>query len=72
MKYERQTISHGEIERQLDICRRIFDRVTADGARPLAMVDTYGCSGMKRTARSFAVIWRKWDTVLPGMNFRRT
>ncbi len=26
-----------------DICRQIFDRVTADGQLPLAMVDTYGC-----------------------------
>ena len=43
MKYERQTISNVEIERQMEICRRIFDRVTADGNRPLAMVDTYGC-----------------------------
>ena len=43
MKYERKTIPPEEIERQLDVCRRIFERVTADGARPLAMVDTYGC-----------------------------
>ncbi len=43
MKYERTSIAAGEIERQLEICHRLFDRVTADGKRPLAMVDTYGC-----------------------------
>ena len=43
MKYERTTIPQEEISRQLTICHQIFDRVTADGARPLAMVDTYGC-----------------------------
>ena len=43
MKYERTAIPQEEITRQLDICHSIFDRVTADGARPLAMVDTYGC-----------------------------
>ena len=39
----RKEIAAGEIARQEEICRRIFDRVTADGRRPLAMVDTYGC-----------------------------
>ena len=43
MKYERTTIPQEEIAKQLVICHEIFDRVTADGARPLAMVDTYGC-----------------------------
>ena len=43
MKYERTTIPQEEIEKQLSICHKLFDRVTADGARPLAMVDTYGC-----------------------------
>ena len=43
MNYERKTIPPEEVERQLEICRRIFDRVTDGGARPLAMVDTYGC-----------------------------
>ena len=43
MKYERTTIPQEKIDRQLAICHEIFDRVTADGARPLAMVDTYGC-----------------------------
>ena len=43
MKYERTSIPREEISRQLTICHEIFDRVTADGARPLAMVDTYGC-----------------------------
>ena len=39
----RKTIAPGEIERQREICARIRARVTADGARPLALVDTYGC-----------------------------
>jgi len=43
MPYIRKTIDEKEIERQQAICAEIFERVTADGARPLAMVDTYGC-----------------------------
>ena len=43
MAYIRKTIDEKEIERQQAICARIFERVTSDGARPLAMVDTYGC-----------------------------
>jgi tRNA-2-methylthio-N6-dimethylallyladenosine synthase len=43
MSYERKEIAPEEIARQEEICRRIFDRITADGQRPLAMVDTYGC-----------------------------
>ena len=43
MKYERKQIAPEEIRRQERICGEIFDTVTADGARPLAMVDTYGC-----------------------------
>ena len=43
MAYIRKTIPPEEIRRQEEICARIFERVTADGARPLAMVDTYGC-----------------------------
>ena len=43
MSYQRKEISPEEIQRQETICRHIFDRVTADGRRPLAMVDTYGC-----------------------------
>ena len=39
----RKIIAPEEIRRQEEICARIFARVTADGARPLAMVDTYGC-----------------------------
>jgi tRNA-2-methylthio-N6-dimethylallyladenosine synthase len=31
------------VQAQQDICAQIFDVVTADGQRPLAMVDTYGC-----------------------------
>ena len=43
MSYERKVIAPEEILRQEEICRRLFDRLTADGQRPLAMVDTYGC-----------------------------
>ena len=43
MKYERTSISPEEIDRQLAFCHRLFDRLTADGRRPMAMVDTYGC-----------------------------
>ena len=43
MKYERTSIAPEEISRQIAICHTLFDRVTAGGRRPLAMVDTYGC-----------------------------
>ena len=43
MSYIRKEIAPEEIARQEEICRRIFDRITADGQRPLAMVATYGC-----------------------------
>ena len=43
MAYTRQTIAPEEIRRQEEICARIFARERADGARPLALVDTYGC-----------------------------
>ena len=43
MPYERKEITPEQIRGQEEICHRIFDRVTADGRRPLAMVDTYGC-----------------------------
>ena len=43
MAYTRKTIDGKEIERQQAICADIFERVTADGGRPLALVDTYGC-----------------------------
>ena len=43
MPYERKVIDIGAIQAQQDICNQIFDKVTADGHRPLAMVDTYGC-----------------------------
>ena len=39
----RKTIEPAAIERQRAICGEIKQRVTADGACPLAMVDTYGC-----------------------------
>ena len=43
MKYERKVIDSEQIRRQEQICAEIFDVVTADGKRPLAMLDTYGC-----------------------------
>ena len=43
MSIERKVIEPGQIEAQREICAKIFERVTADGQRPLAMVDTYGC-----------------------------
>ena len=43
MSYKRQTVDIEQIRRQEEICLQIFDRVTADGKHPLAMVDTYGC-----------------------------
>lgn len=43
MAYERNNIALEKIKEQEEICARIFERVTADGQRPLAMVDTYGC-----------------------------
>ena len=43
MKTERKLIPPEEIEKQREICRSLFDRLTADGHRPMAMVDTYGC-----------------------------
>ena len=43
MPYERKVIDPAQIEAQRAICAQIFERVTADGQRPLAMVDTYGC-----------------------------
>ncbi len=43
MKYERTVIAPEALARQRRICGEIFDTVTADGRRPLALVDTYGC-----------------------------
>ena len=43
MPIERKIIDIEKIEAQRAICAKIFERVTADGQRPLAMVDTYGC-----------------------------
>ena len=39
----RETIDISRIKAQENICAEIFETVTADGKRPLAMVDTYGC-----------------------------
>ena len=43
MPIERRVIDSEKIQQQRAICAKIFERVTADGQRPLAMVDTYGC-----------------------------
>ena len=43
MSYERKTIDISAVRRQEDICRRLAETLCADGRRPLAMVDTYGC-----------------------------
>ena len=43
MAYTRKVIAPEEIRRQEEICARIAARLRADGAQPLAMVDTYGC-----------------------------
>ena len=43
MAYERKIIDIEQIKAQEKVCAEIFEKVTADGRRPLAMVDTYGC-----------------------------
>ncbi len=43
MSYERKVIDIQQIKAQEQVCADIFDRICADGKRPLAMVDTYGC-----------------------------
>ena len=43
MAYIRKVIAPEEIRRQEAICASIAARLRAEGARPLAMVDTYGC-----------------------------
>ncbi len=43
MAYQRKIIDIAQVKAQEQICRRISDRVTADGRQHLAMVDTYGC-----------------------------
>ncbi len=43
MPYQRKTIDPERIREQQAICAEIFEHVTADGRRPLAFVDTYGC-----------------------------
>ena len=40
---QRQIVSIDQIRQQEEICAQIFERITAGGQRPLAMVDTYGC-----------------------------
>ena len=43
MSYERKVIDIEKIKEQEGICARISARCAAEGTRPLAMVDTYGC-----------------------------
>ena len=43
MSYERKVIDIEKIKEQEGICARISSRFAAEGKRPLAMVDTYGC-----------------------------
>ena len=43
MAYERNEISTEKIRAQEAVCAEIRDMITANGAQPLAMVDTYGC-----------------------------
>ena len=43
MPYQRKTIDPEKIREQQAICAELFERLTADGRRPLALVDTYGC-----------------------------
>ena len=43
MAYERKEISIEDIRKQEAICAELCEEITADGAHPLAMVDTYGC-----------------------------
>ena len=43
MAYKRIVIDTEQIKAQEAVCAEIFDLVTANGQRPLAMVDTYGC-----------------------------
>ena len=43
MPYQRKTIDPEKIREQQNICAELFERLTADGRRPLALVDTYGC-----------------------------
>ena len=43
MAYKRIVIDTDQIKEQEAVCAEIFEHVTANGQRPLAMVDTYGC-----------------------------
>ena len=43
MAYKRIVIDTEQIKAQEAVCAEIFDLFTANGQRPLAMVDTYGC-----------------------------
>ena len=43
MTYQRQEIAPEQIAAQEAIAARLRERFTAEGRRPLALVDTYGC-----------------------------
>ncbi len=43
MAYQRLEIAPEKISEQIDICRRLKSRFCAEGKKPLAFVDTYGC-----------------------------
>ena len=43
MSYTRTEIPREQIEAQEEIAGRIAARFAAEGKRPLALVDTYGC-----------------------------
>ena len=43
MGRERVTVSQAEIDGQMEICRRVRERMAARPEAPRAMVDTYGC-----------------------------
>ena len=70
MAYERKEIPASEIRRQEDVCREIFDILTSDGRRPLAMVDTYGCQ-QNESDNETITIWPLWAAAL-RTSFRPT
>ena len=43
MAYKRTEITSGQIAEQLAVCERMRAYYAARDARPLALVDTYGC-----------------------------
>ena len=70
MKYERTCIAPEEIARQLEICHDLFDRLTADGRRPLAMVDTYGCQQNEADSEKLRGFLREMGCGFTGDEFQ--